>query len=289
MRKIFILMLLLFLPVTAMTEVYHIEDEAQLPQGWQQQELLRVTFFDMQRSDAILLQCGGENMMVDGGLSMYYQRLFRMLDERGVTGFKYLWNTHCDGDHSHGLRNIMNSGRYGTGPLLCPNPIDYNDPDDDHETMVMAAQRHGWTYTRLHSGDVFTLGGATITCLRCDEGWGQNNRSACCFVDFGDATVFLTGDIGIKAQQLFVETVSPQRLDCDILKAPHHGLDPVTDAFFQAVSPEAVVITNPSGKGSHASWSASPPPSPYMCGDGTVVCETNGADWYIWQLPDEAD
>ena len=31
--------------------------------------------------------------------------------------------------------------------------------------------------------------------IRCEENWGQNNRSAACFVDFGDSTVFLTGDI----------------------------------------------------------------------------------------------
>lgn len=286
MKKLLIFILLCCLPMTAMAEVYRIADESQLPEGWAQQELLRISFLDMQRSDAILLQCGGENMMVDGGLSMYYRRLFRMLDERGVTGFKYLWNTHCDGDHSHGLRNIMNSERYGTGPLLCPNPIDYDDPDDHHETMVMAAKRHGWEYIRLRNGDVFTLGGATITCLLCTEGWGQNNRSACCFVDFGDATAFLTGDIGVKTQTLFAETVDPERMDCDILKAPHHGLDGVHEAFVQAVSPEAVVITNPSNKESHAEWNRF---SPYMCGDGVVVCETNGSDWYIWQLPDEQD
>ncbi len=287
MKKLLLLLLLLCLPVTVLAEVYHIQDESELPQGWQEQELLRVTVMDMQRSDAILLQCGGENMMVDGGSESYYERLFLLLDERGVTNFKYLWSTHCDGDHSQGLKCIMNSDRYGTGQLLCPNPIDYDDPDDDHERMVRAANRHGWEYVQISNGDVFTLGTATLTVIRCEEPWGQNNRSGACFVDFGDSTIFLAGDIGSKVQDYFVETVDAQRLDCDILKVPHHGIDGVNKEFIAAVSPDAIVITNFSNNesnGCNGGWKAL---DPYMAGDGVVVLETNGTDWYIWQLPNE--
>ena len=102
MKKLLLLLLILCMPLAALAEIHHIADESQLPEGWQAQELLRVSFLDMQRSDAILLQCGGETMLVDGGLGLHYERLFTMLDERGVNGFKYLWNTHCDGDHSQG-------------------------------------------------------------------------------------------------------------------------------------------------------------------------------------------
>ena len=282
MKKLLLLLLILCMPLTALAEIHHIADESQLPEGWQAQELLRVSFLDMQRSDAILLQCGGETMLVDGGLGLHYERLFAMLDERGVNGFKYLWNTHCDGDHSQGLKIIMNSDRYGTGQLLCPNKITYNDPDDDHEKMVTASKRHGWEYVQISNGDVFTLGGATLTTIRCEENWGQNNRSAACFVDFGGATVFLTADIGSRVQKYFVQNVQAERLDCDILKAPHHGIDGVTEEFVNAVSPGAVVLTNYSNNGHSKSWNAY---DPYMAGDGVVVCETNGTDWYIWQLP----
>ena len=285
MKKLLVLLLLLCLPVAAMAEVYHIEDESQLPEGWQEQELLRVSFLDMQRSDAILLQCGGENMLVDGGLGLHYTRLFKMLDDRGVTGFKYLWSTHCDGDHSQGLKCIMNSDLYGTGELLCPNKIGYDDPDDDHEKMVTASKRHGWTYVQIYDGDVFTLGGATITCIRCEENWGQNNRSGGCIVKFGESTVYLSADIGSKVQKHFVQT-RPEQLDCDILKAPHHGIDGVTEEFVEAVDPAVVVLTNYSDNGHSKEWDAY---NPYMAGDGVVVCETNGTDWYVWQTENELD
>lgn len=286
MKKLLLLLLVLCLPMTALAEVYRIDGPEALPEGWQEQEILRVSVLDMQRSDAILLECGGENMLVDGGLGLHYERLFRMLDERSITGFKYLWNTHCDGDHSQGLKCIMNSDLYGTGELLCPNKITYDDPDDDHEKMVNAAKRHGWEYVQIFNGDVFTLGGATITCIRIEENWGQNNRSAACFVDFGGSTIFLAADVGTRAQNHFVATTDAARMDSDILKVPHHGIDGVNETFVNAVSPEAVLITNCSDNGASKDWDAY---DPYWAGDGVVVCETNGVDWYIWQLDNEID
>lgn len=266
--------------------IIRIADESELPEGWAEKDLLRVTVLDMQRSDSILLQCGGEAMLVDGGLGLHYKRLFRVLDDYGITQLKYLWSTHCDGDHSQGLKCLMNSDAYSGGELLCPNPETYNDPDKDHQKMVSAAQRHGWPYVQIDNGDVFTLGGAVITTARCGENWGQNNRSAACFVDFGERSIFLTGDIGTRVQNYFVDTIAADRLDCDILKAPHHGIDGVNENFVDAVAPECVVITNYTNNGASKEWDAY---DPYWAGDGVVIFETDGQVWYVWQLPNWHD
>ncbi len=282
------LALLFSLTAAALAEghVVRIEDESQLPEGWADRELLRVTVMDLQRSDSILLECGGENMLVDGGLGLFYKRLFHVLDEKGITQFKYLWSTHCDGDHSQGLKCLMNSDQYKGGELLCPNRKDYNDPDQDHQKMVRAADRHGWPYTRIYNGDVFTLGGATITMLQCEENWGQNNRSATCFVDFGERSLFLTADIGSKVQKYFIENVPAERLNCDILKAPHHGIDKAVPEFVEAVAPEVIFLTNYTNNGASPSWNAY---DPYWTGDGILVMETDGETWYVWQLPNFVD
>ncbi len=266
--------------------VIRIADESELPEGWQEKDLLRVTVMDLQRSDSILLQCGGENMLIDGGLGLFYKRLFAVLDRQGVTELKYLWSSHCDGDHSQGLKCLMNSDLYKGGELLCMNPKTYNDPDKDHQKMVTAADRHGWPYVRIYNGDTFTVGGATVTMLQCEENWGQNNRSATCFVDFGDRSLFLTADVGSRVQNYFVENVDPERLDCDIMKAPHHGIDGVTQAFVDAVDPELIFLTNYSNNGAHKSWNAY---DPYMTGDGVLHMETDGTVWYTWQEPNFID
>ena len=56
MRKLLIL-LLLFLPALAAAEV-HIGQEP--PEDWAGRETLRVTILQTGRSDAILVECGGE-------------------------------------------------------------------------------------------------------------------------------------------------------------------------------------------------------------------------------------
>ncbi len=288
-KLVSLLLVLLLLPLTALAgEVKRITGEHELPQGWREKELMRVTVLDMQRSDSILVQCGGENMLVDGGFANHHKRLFKALDERGVTSFKYLWNTHCDGDHSGGLQWIAGSGKYGTGEVLCTNPYDYNDPDGDHQLMANAALNNGWAYSQLFHGDVFTLGSATILTLKNHSSWGQNNASAACIIRFGGSSIFLTGDIGTRVQELFVQTVPADVLDCDILKAPHHGIDGVYAPFVSAVSPEAVVITN-TAVGDHPPAPEWRHYSPYCSGDGIVVLETDGETWYVWQLPNWVD
>lgn len=41
------------------------------PEDWPEREVLRVTVLETGRSDAILLECGGEAMMIDGGEEHY--------------------------------------------------------------------------------------------------------------------------------------------------------------------------------------------------------------------------
>ena len=89
MKKLTAILLMLAMLLTAASaEIFHIEDETQLPAGWQEKERFRLTAIDTDRSDAMLIQCGGENMMIDGGSVQYYERLEAYFDEQGITEFK---------------------------------------------------------------------------------------------------------------------------------------------------------------------------------------------------------
>ena len=61
MRKLIALLLLMLLPLPALSEVY-VNQEA--PEDWSQRQLLRVTILQTGRSDAILVECGGEAMLL---------------------------------------------------------------------------------------------------------------------------------------------------------------------------------------------------------------------------------
>ena len=287
MKKVLLILLaLLALPVLAAAEVHFIDDQTGLPEDWAQRETLAMTVVDTNRSDAILLRCGGEAMMVDGGFNSHYQRVFSMLDGYGVTTLKYLLSTHCDGDHSEGLTTIMNSDRYAPGVLLSPNKENYDDPDDHHEKMVRASRRHNVPYQVIDDGDVFTLGSATITILRCDQKWGQNARSAACRVDFNGGRILLLADVSTRVLNYWMETRDPAEFNCDLMKANHHGIDGVPESFMAAATPSVIVCTNNTNYDHDIELERL---GALYSGDGTVHIETDGADWYVWQDPNWID
>lgn len=288
MKRIILLLLALLLaaPALAGAEVYYIEGESGLPADWAERDVLRMVVVDTNRSDAILLQCGGEAMMVDGGFNSHYRRVFATLDGYGVTTLKYLLSTHCDGDHSEGLTTIMNSDLYAPGLLLSPNKETYDDPDDHHEKMVRASRRHNVPYQVIDDGDVFTLGTATITILRCDQKWGQNARSAACRVEFNGGTILLLADVSTRVLNYWTETRDPAEFDCDVMKANHHGIDGVPEAFMNIASPSVIVCTNNTSYDHNKELEDL---GALYSGDGTVHIETDGADWYVWQDPNWID
>lgn len=103
-RKLLLMLLCAALGLgAAQAEVYRVESEKNVPADWAEKDTLRLTCIDTNRSDAMVLQSGGEAMMVDGGEGRYRKRVYATLDGYGITELKYLLNTHCDDDHLHGF------------------------------------------------------------------------------------------------------------------------------------------------------------------------------------------
>ena len=297
-KLIALLMMLALLPAAAFAEIYFIEDESQLPEGWQEKELFRLTAIDTDRSDAMLLQCGGENMMIDGGSVQYYERLEAYFDENGITEFKYLFNTHPDNDHLQGLTKMMNhrilaedgktdiGPKYQIGGFYSAVKKEYKNTSY-HKAAVRAVNKYEIPYVQVFGGDVLTLGNATINVFRCEESWGTNARSACTQIVFGDSKVLLMGDCDSRPQNYFLKNVDHSLLECDILKAVHHGINGFEEKFLEVAQPEFIFIPNYK---SHASIKSGTKRkfaqyNALYSGEGTVIMETDGTDWYIWQLP----
>lgn len=94
-RKLLLMLLCAALGLgAAQAEVYRVENEADVPADWAEKDTLRLTCIDTNRSDAMVLQSGGEAMMVDSGEGRYRRRVYATLDGYGITELKYLLNTH---------------------------------------------------------------------------------------------------------------------------------------------------------------------------------------------------
>ncbi len=287
-RLIGLLCALVLLISSAQAELYHVSGEADVPADWADRETLRVTCIDTDRSDAILLECGGEAMMVDGGSGQYRSRVYATLDAANITTLKYLFATHSDNDHVHGFIYLIRSGLYQVDALLSANDTAYQDKSGYHQLLVKAANAMNVPYVQIYDGDELTLGSATIEVMRCSEAWGANARSATCMVRLGTSRIFLTGDIDNVTMQWYAETYG-DRLTCNLLKIPHHGLASIPQSFLEATQPQAVFVPSTSKRceAKFAGWARKylPADGVYYSGDGSVVMLTDGTDWYMWQEP----
>ncbi len=64
-RKLLLMLLCAALGLgAAQAEVYRVESEKDVPADWAEKDTLRLTCIDTNRSDAMVLQSGGEAMMV---------------------------------------------------------------------------------------------------------------------------------------------------------------------------------------------------------------------------------
>lgn len=150
-RKLLLMLLCAALGLgAAQAEVYRVESEKNVPADWAEKDTLRLTCIDTNRSDAMVLQSGGEAMMVDSGEGRYRKRVYATLDGYGITELKYLLNTHCDDDHLHGFIYLMYSDLYQVDAFLSPNTTTYVDEESDgDEEHPLCAD---WRRRRIDAG-----------------------------------------------------------------------------------------------------------------------------------------
>ena len=256
------------------------------PESWADMETLRIRSIDVDRNDAMLLTCGGEAMLVDAGTNYFIDRVNQALDAEGVTSLKYLFSTHSDDDHIGGFAPLIAQGRYELGTFLSPNNMSYQDSAGFHQMVMNQVRAKQVDYRQAEDMEVLTLGGAQMEVLRCLKPWGRNARSLCLNITFGERRILLTGDADAMAMEHFVDKYRPGQLQADIMKAPHHGVITIPASFLAEVAPEFMFVTNNADglDKFRASMEKMMPGMPMLySGDGAVVMETDGQDWYVWQ------
>ena len=146
----------LWFPATA--QVY----EQEMPADWQEKDVLRITAFAVGEGDALLLQCGGESMMVDGGPKPFRDPMKAAMEQRGIRHFKYLLNTHSHDDHIDGLYSLMLNG-FTADEYLHPYTEWWARADKElHGRTIQLTEKLGIPNRQVGEGDTLTLGGAEL-------------------------------------------------------------------------------------------------------------------------------
>lgn len=261
------------------------------PEDWQTRNLLRWTVFDVDEGDAMLLECGGEAMLVDGGPDPFREMLRRELENRGLKrSLKYILNTHAHDDHTDGIIRLFQFG-FRPGEYLHSYSESAVQGDAFQRRAVENAEKNGVSVRRIGDSSFLWLGKAEVRIYQCTEYADTNSRSLMLKVTFGDSNLLLCADITGRTQLYFAENLPVGVLDADVIKVPHHGITPVNAELMDAVSPEAAVVTNRQsrldGKTENQLRQRNIPA--LYSGDGTVYATTDGVDWYIWQETAQED
>lgn len=238
--------------------------------------LLKIHFVDVGQGDAIYLQFpDGKDMLIDAGdkKSENTNRLLNYLNSYGdvQNGIDYLMLTHVDADHVGGMNEVLES--YTVSNIYMPNiGTKASDPEVGfwdtvaYEEFYEAVQIENAT-VKYNEGN-FKIEGADykvdVYCPdasyythfddSCDGSEEKNNMSPVCVIEYAGVRTLLSGDLNDKvsssekefvwSEELFIESTGLSLMDCNVIKAGHHGSRGSTgEALLNFTKPEHIVIS----------------------------------------------
>jgi competence protein ComEC len=205
---------------------------------------LRVTFLDVGQGDAILIQKGNRQILVDGGPSPQAIAM-------GLSEAMPFWDrsidlivlTHPHQDHLAGLLEVLR--RYRVGQVLYP-VLDYDSPLYDE--WLRAIDESNIKATLAAPGQRIDMGdGVFIEVLRPSfvlpgAAPDIDRDSLVLRLEYGTVSFLLTADINSETEWELVRERTP--LASTVIKVAHHGSSTSTSSGFLAVvNPQVAVIS----------------------------------------------
>ncbi len=196
-------------------------------------------FLDVGQGDSTLVTFGGDSVLVDAGPT-----------SSGATAAEYIWLyspcvdyfiiTHPHEDHMGGAVDILE--RVNVEYLVMSDAV--SDETFYNET-VRYAERRGVEIIYLEGAATYTVGGITVEIADNSDLQAENGNDESLFVRItaGGTSCLITGDAEQAAEEYALAHYGDVFLDCDIMKAGHHGsASSNSEALLRAVSPHVVVI-----------------------------------------------
>lgn len=211
-----------------------------MPQSMQQKQdtgtaqgRLRISVLDVGQADAILLQDGKRNIMVDVGNDVKdkvgdsggRQALIKALDKAGVNRIKTVFVTHHHRDH---MGNIMYvRGKYGVSNIYDSGYVNNGYKASVALNSDLRAGRYNGQ--ALKAGDKITIDKnyyievlAPGDFLSKQDLKNMNNTSLVLMLHYGSFKMLLTGDAEAPVEDALQQKYGTA-LQADVLKVGHHG------------------------------------------------------------------
>lgn len=207
----------------------------------------KVTFFDVGKGDAILIETSGHQVMIDAGYDDTADAILGYLKEQSIDKLDYLVITHFDKDHVGGADRIIKEVE--TENVLQP---DYESESGQYKEYVEAMIDEGIKPDVVTQTMRLSLDGIEFLIYppqKKDYKEEDNDFSLVISMTCGDKLhggkrVLFAGDCEKeRLKELLIQ--KEFELSHDVLKVPHHGRKGKNSKeFLMAVSPKVAVITS---------------------------------------------
>ncbi len=201
-----------------------------------------VYYFDVGQADSSALISKSEACLIDCGNRNNGDEIADKLEDLGVESLKYVVVTHAHYDHIGGLRALLK--RVDIGAVIISSWIPADESDATFlESIKSDCEEKGVEIIELNAGLSFDVGDFKLDVLYDDDtAENENDRSAIIRADCGDNSFLFTGDATTEIEEAVIN--NDIDVDCDILKAGHHGSKYSTSTeFLYAVSPGLVIFS----------------------------------------------
>ncbi len=200
-----------------------------------------IQFIDVGQGDSALIECDGQYMLIDGGDASAGDKVYSVLEEKGIQRLNILTLSHLHADHIGGLEKVL---KYASKIDLTISNADHADTETfrkvEHQLGI-----NGTSITVPNVGDVYNLGSAKVEVV--DVSAQEENDSLVLLISYGKTKFLFTGDIEENMQKRIVDKYSndsDEPFKIDLMKMPHHGAKTNTlYTFVRTFMPDYIVIS----------------------------------------------
>lgn len=245
---------------------------------------VKVTFFDVGKGDAILIETQGHTMMIDSGYDDTYKVIKDYLTGYKIQKLDYLVITHFDKDHVGGADRIIKD--FEVGEILQPA---YQSNAGQYLEYCVVLEEKEIQPVLVTDSMKFALDGAEFYVYPPqEESYKEedNDFSLVISMTYGEKSFLFAGD----SEEVRLDELLDQgefELSHDVLKVPHHGKkEDNSEDFFKAVTPKIAVVTcsdEQPASNKVRGMLEELGTEVYLTSDGTVTCLCDGEALQIKQ------